>query len=422
VNIAIFGLGYVGLAAAACFLRDGHNVYGVDVDESKVSMLNSGRCPISEPGLGELLAEGVASGSFFATNSAEVAVENTDFGFVCVGTPSAPNGSHDMRYIESVSKDIALAIKSVCEGRMYSVAYRSTMQPGSLEGVILPLFDASGVRTGVDFELFYNPEFLRESTAIYDFYNPPKIVVGRRCETVSVSELRELYRHVDCEEWFIVGYKESELTKFVDNSFHALKVAFANEIGRVCVAADIDVRVVNNIFLSDTKLNISPYYLKPGNAFGGSCLPKDVRALTAFASCYGLKLGVLSNVMNSNEEHKRFLIDRILGLVEPRDRILFYGLSFKAKTDDLRESPQVDIVEALLGKGYRVSILDDDVRADELIGKNASYVKAKLPHLAELLVEGESVDVEDFALIVKSKSIRDGFDSRSVRVLDIERL
>lgn len=400
MKIAVYGMGYVGLTAMACLIKDGHSVVGVDISKEKVSLVNSGRCPIFEPGVEELLKLGVENGRLKAVSEVNDEIVDADAAFVCVGTPSDPSGAHDMSYLERVSEQIAEKIK-YRKTPLY-VVYRSTVKPGSMEDVILPRFKAVAPEgEGVSFEIVYNPEFLRESTAIKDYYTPPKIVFGSR-PGVSLAVMDKIYETVDGPV-FKVGLKEAEITKFVDNSFHALKVAFANEIGRFCLQADIDAKTVSKIFLSDTKLNISEYYLRPGGAFGGSCLPKDVRALSHFSKSLGLESPVIDSLIKSNESHKRYLSEYVYGLIPESKKVLLVGLSFKVNTDDLRESPNVDLAEWLLGKGVGLSIYEPALKFEKIHGANKSYALNKLPHISRLLVDGESIRGQDYGLVIDAK-------------------
>lgn len=384
MDVAIFGLGYVGFTAACCIAHQGHRVTGVDVSERKVRAIRAGTSPITEPGVADLLAEGLAAGRIRATTSAEEALAACDLAIVCVGTPSAADGAHNMGFIAEVSRQIAAALKP---GRAapLTVAYRSTIRPGTTEELIEPIFrSVLGAARMEEVALVYNPEFLRESSAVKDFFAPPKIVVGTR-DGRPDPRMDELNRGIAAPV-FVTGYREAEFTKFVDNTWHAVKVAYANEIGRVCLALGISAAKVHEIFVADTKLNISPYYLRPGGAFGGSCLPKDVRALQHIAADCGANTHLVDSLLRSNEAHKHRLFELAAAGLAPGAGILLAGLAFKAGTDDLRESPNVDLARKFLGAGFRLDIYDPAIDAGKLVGANLGYAYAQLPTLERILV------------------------------------
>lgn len=388
MKIAIFGLGYVGITGAACLVREGHTVVGVEINERKSRAVASGRSPIFEPGVEELLAAGVREGRLTVVADARDAIADTDIAMVCVGTPSAPDGAHNMSYVMNVSKEIATALADSARAEPLTVVYRSTMRPGSIEELIAPVFESVlGEKNAALVELVYNPEFLRESTAVADYLAPPKIVVGTKDGKPS-TRIEALYSTIDAPT-FVTRFREAEFTKFVDNTFHAVKVAFANEIGRFCVALGIDASKVHEIFISDRKLNISPYYCRPGGAFGGSCLPKDVRALQYLSDDTGSSAYLIESLLKSNEAHKRFLYELATKDLPKGSHVLMIGLAFKAGTDDLREAPQLDLARRLLQNGYRLSILDPAVKPDQLLGQNLGYAFAHLPNMAKLLVSEE---------------------------------
>jgi len=401
LKIAIFGLGYVGLTSAACLIRDGHEVVGFDVSDVKVKSINAGKCPIHEPGLGELIRFGVEQGRLRAVaKCTEDDLNGCVVAFVCVGTPSAQNGSHDMQYIKDVSAQVANACKNRRDKLV--VAYRSTMRPGSIDGIVAPIFEQfCGAAWAAAVELVYHPEFLRESTALFDYYSPPKIVYGTSDGT-PCSTLSKIYAEIDAPV-FSLRYREAEIIKFVDNSFHALKVAFANEVGRICCDLGISPHRVHEIFVSDTKLNISSYYLRPGAAFGGSCLPKDVRALQYIGRDLGLSIPVLGAIIESNEGHKAFIRKEATRGLAQGASILLVGLSFKVNSDDLRESPQVDLAEWMTGKGFHVRIFDPDVDPRALLGKNMQYSASHLPHLGEMMIDRSEIGELKFDRVVLAK-------------------
>jgi len=398
VKIAIFGLGYVGFTAMCCLAREGHSVLGIDVNPEKVAGIQSGIAPIKEPGVDAMLTQGLADGLIRAVASATGELDDCDMAIVCVGTPSGADGGHDMRYIIDVTRQIAGELKPG-RARPLTVAYRSTIRPGTLDELIDPIFRAR-LGEGADdlVELVYNPEFLREANAVHDYFHPPKIVVGTK-DGLPSANMDALHANLDAPV-FYVGYRESEITKFVDNTWHAVKVAYANEIGRVCMALDISASKVHEIFVSDTKLNISPYYTRPGGAFGGSCLPKDVRALQRIAADSGANTYLVDSLIRSNEAHKYALFRAAIEGLAPAARVLVAGLAFKAKTDDLRESPNVDLVRMLLSAGYDVLVFDPAVDAAQLVGANLGYIYTRIPRLEALLISAEAAEAGDFDRII----------------------
>jgi GDP-mannose 6-dehydrogenase len=388
-------MGYVGCVSAACLAADGHEVIGVDVNPVKVELVNAGRSPIIERGLEDLLAEGLSRGRLRATVDAAQAVHQSDLSFICVGTPGDSNGRLDLQYVERVSADIGNALKT--KGEYHLVVVRSTMLPGSTDRVVLPtLEEVSGHRAGEGFGLAYNPEFLREGTAVKDFYNPPRTVIGELDER-SGELVSSLYAGLDAP-LIRTAIKTAELVKYADNAFHALKIAFANEIGVLCGGEGIDSHELMGIFVQDTKLNLSPVYLRPGYAFGGSCLPKDLRALNHWARRRDVQTPVLGSILESNEHHKQ----RALKLVREtgKKRIAVLGLSFKPDTDDLRESPSVELVESLLGKGYHLRIYDRNVALARLVGANKEFIEREIPHIASLMVPDLGTALADADVVV----------------------
>jgi GDP-mannose 6-dehydrogenase len=394
VRISIFGLGYVGSVSAACFARK-HDVIGVDTNSVKVDLINAGKSPIVEKDLDRLIADAVDGGRLRATTSAEDAVARTDATFVCVGTPSRANGSLDLQYLERVCSEIGRALAT--RSSFHWVAIRSTVLPGTVANVVIPLLEASsGKRAGVDFGVCSNPEFLREGSAVHDFDNPPKTVIGT--PDGLENELAELYKDLTAP-LIIADVPTAEMVKYVDNVWHALKVDFANEIGNLCKELDLDGHRVMEIFCRDLKLNLSPYYLKPGFAFGGSCLPKDVRALNHRAKSLDLDLPIIASILRSNELQIQRAIDMVLAA--PGRKVGVLGFSFKAGTDDLRESPIVQLAERLLGKGYDLRLYDRNVNLARLTGANRAYIEEHIPHLARLMVSSieEIVDHSDTIVI-----------------------
>jgi GDP-mannose 6-dehydrogenase len=382
MRISVFGLGYVGAVSAACLARDGHQVVGVDPNETKVALINAGRSPIIEKGLGELISNAVAGGRLKAVTDARIAVAQSDLSLVCVGTPSESNGSLNLQFVRAVCREIGACLRSKRE--YHTVAIRSTVLPGTMRGTVIPeLETASGVKAGLDFGLCNNPEFLREGTAIHDYDNPPKTVIGMVDER-SGALLAGLYSTLP-PPLIRTTVETAEMVKYVDNAWHALKVAFANEIGTICKSVNVDSHAVMDIFCQDRKLNISACYLKPGFAFGGSCLPKDVSALVYESGRLDLQLPVLEAIMESNRLHVERALDMIMR--HGRKRIGILGLSFKAGTDDLRHSPMVEVTERLIGKGFDVRLYDRNVKLSGLIGANREYILGHIPHIARLMVD-----------------------------------
>ena len=429
MKISIFGLGYVGCVSAACFAKQGHDVIGVDVNENKVNMINQGKSPIIENKLDEILDAVVkknndSPGSLCATSDAQKAVEESDISLICVGTPSQDNGSLSLEYVKRCAGDIGAGLK---RKNSYHVAVaRSTMLPGTVEEVIIREIEYhSGKKAGVDFGAVMNPEFLRESTSIHDFFNPPVTVIGE-LDQKSGDMVEKMYAFLETP-FVRTDIKTAEMIKYANNTFHALKVTFANEIGVVCKELGIDSHRVMEIFCMDTKLNLSPYYLKPGFAFGGSCLPKDLRALTYKAKVLDVDLPVLNSIVESNKKHIERIVNKIVRNGKKKVGIL--GLSFKAGTDDLRESPLVILTEALIGKGFDIKIYDKNVSLATLFGANKQYIQNEIPHISSLLMDSveevvkhaEAIVIgngsEEFkAVVAGSSADKDIFDL--VRIVD----
>lgn len=421
MKIAIFGLGYVGSTAAGCLGNQGHTIIGVDVSATKVAALNEGRAPVFEPGLDALIAAAHAEGRMSAVTCVADELDDCDVALVCVGTPSGPDGDHDMRHIIEVTQAIAAALASGATGRNgkapLTLVFRSTMRPRSCEEIIWPLIESHlGDAAASTVELVYNPEFLREASAIEDFFHPPKIVIGTFGARPSAN-LAILNAGIDAP-LFEVGLREAEMTKFVDNSWHAVKVAFANEIGRVCQNLGISAATVHQIFKSDTKLNLSPYYTRPGGAFGGSCLPKDVRALQYMAAQTGSATHLVDALMQSNEAHKQHQFDHATCGLEPGAKVLLVGLAFKLETDDLRESPAVDMARKLLEAGYDCDIYDPCVVPGELIGQNLSYANSALPGIDELMVGKQIAESRNYARIIATNRLVDTLAVDRSRLVD----
>ncbi len=382
MRISVFGLGYVGAVSAGCLANDGHSVIGLDPNKTKVDLINKGISPIIEKDIGEMISKMVENGSLAATSDIHEAVMGSDISLICVGTPSQLNGNLDLSYVRRVCEEIGSAIKA--KESFHVVVARSTMLPGSMRTVVIPSLEAaSGLKAGVDFGVCNNPEFLREGTAVYDYYNPPKTVIGES-DAKAGDILVELYKNMNAP-LIRTDVETAEMVKYTDNNWHALKVAFANEIGNICKAVGIDGHKVMEIFCQDTKLNLSPYYMKPGFAFGGSCLPKDVRALTYKGKVLDLDLPILNAIMPSNKRQ----IEKAINMIVTKGcrKIGILGFAFKAGTDDLRESPIVDVIEYLIGKGYELKLYDKNVNLAALTGANRDYILNHIPHISKLMVE-----------------------------------
>lgn len=381
MNIAVLGLGYVGCISAACLAQQDHRVVGVDISPVKVDLINQGKSPIIEHQIDEIIAEVTSTGRLTATTDAVAAIVHSDISLVCVGTPSQANGSLDLQYVRNVAREIGRALRHR-EG-YHVVAVRSTMLPGSVESTVIPLIEEEAAkRAGQDFGVCINPEFLREGSAVKDYYHPAFTLIGATDQR-SGDVIAALYKAVNAPI-LRTDIRTAEMVKYTSNAFHALKVSFANEIGVLCKALQIDSHAVMDIFTQDTQLNISAKYLRPGFAFGGSCLPKDVRALEYCARSLDLELPVLRAILTSNERH----IDHAFRLIQAygRKKVGILGLSFKAGTDDLRESPMVALAEKLLGKGYDLRIYDNNVSMSRIIGANKRYIEQVIPHISTLLV------------------------------------
>jgi GDP-mannose 6-dehydrogenase len=382
MKVSVFGLGYVGIVTAACLAHEGHQVVGVDVAAHKVESINAGQPTIVERDVDRMVAKAVAGGRLRATTDHEQAVADSELAIVCVGTPSSENGSLDTQYVERVVSQIGAALSN-CGKEEFLLVSRSTVLPGTTRQLVLAALEqASGRAPGQGYDVLYHPEFLREGSSVEDFYHPPKIVVGERSPGTA-QQLLNLYDGIEAPR-FVTSLEVAELIKYTDNAFHAVKITFANEIGQLCQKLGICSLDVMEVFRADTKLNISPAYLRPGFAFGGSCLPKDVRALVYQGKHCDLRLPLLEGVLPSNHEQVESVLRRIeryrpaqIGLV---------GLAFKPGTDDLRESPLVALAERLLGKGYGLCIYDPQVEIARLVGGNRSYVERHLPHLSRLMV------------------------------------
>ncbi|HEY4126417.1 MAG TPA: nucleotide sugar dehydrogenase [Gammaproteobacteria bacterium] len=380
MRISIFGLGYVGCVSAARLAEAGHQVIGVDVNPEKVAMVNAGISPIVEPGLEALLASTVADGSLRATTSSTEGIANSDLALICVGTPGYNNGQLNIDVLRGVCAEIGRELHA--KDQPFTVVVRSTVLPGTLEDVVLPALRANVQRRHRShIKVAVNPEFIREGTALKDFLHPPFTLVGADDE-VTADKLREVYANVEAP-FVHTSVKTAEMIKYASNTYHALKVCFANEMGDAAQAFGVDPQEVMRIFRMDTKLNVSEAYLKPGFAFGGSCLPKDIRALTYAARSADVELPLISRILESNSGQIRRAVDTILA--SHKRRIGIIGLSFKPGTDDLRESPMVTLVETLIGKGLDVKILDHNVSVARLTGANRRYIEEEIPHISSLM-------------------------------------
>ena len=380
MKLSVFGLGYVGCVAAACLADAGHEVTGVDVNPTKVEIVNSGKSPIIEDGIGELIAKVVASGRLSATTDSARAIRESDISLVCVGTPSNQNGSLHLRHIEQVCSEIGAALKN--KTARHIVVIRSTMLPGTIENTVVPVLEEhSGKKAVAEFGICINPEFLREGSSLKDYHAPPFTLIGADDE-VTTTAVQSLYAGIKAPV-FVTSLKTAEMVKYVCNCFHALKVSFANEIGNICKALELDSHEVMKVFCADTKLNLSPYYLKPGFAFGGSCLPKDLRAVSYKAKELDVEVPLLSAITATNKLQVEKALDMVLSTGNKQVGVL--GFSFKAGTDDLRESPMVTLIETLLGKGLELVIYDRDVSLARLFGSNKAYIEEEIPHIAKLM-------------------------------------
>jgi GDP-mannose 6-dehydrogenase len=396
MRISVFGLGYVGSVSAAAFAADGHDVIGIDVNEEKVRAINAGLSPIVEPGLAELLRQGVEARRLRAISDTAEAVQNSDVSLVCVGTPSRRNGSLDLGYLTRVCEQIGTALRD--KTPYHVVVIRSTVLPGTTHERLIPALEAtSGKRYGEGFGICVNPEFLREGTALADFRRPPLTLVGHN-HAADAAPAAALYEDIPAPLYH-TSIRVAEMLKYVSNVWHAAKIVFANEIGNLCKRMEIDSHEVMDIFCADSKLNISPYYLRPGFAFGGSCLPKDIRALQYRGKEMDVELPLINALLGSNRLQVQQAIDRIVEA--GRKRVGLLGFSFKAGTDDLRESPMVILAEALLGKGFTLAIYDRNVSLARLVGANKQYIKEQIPHLSRHLCDSidELLDRSDVIVV-----------------------
>lgn len=404
MNISIFGLGYVGCVGAACLAKLGHKVVGVDVNENKVRLMNEGKPTIIEEGIAELCKEAHDKGLMSATTVAAEGIAQTEISFIVVGTPSSPEGHLNLNYIYTVAGRIGRALKEKKKrgelGYMHLVAIRSTVLPGTNQKVGEIISEEGGLERGKDFTVVSNPEFLREGTSVEDYFNPPLTLIGTDSEYAE-KIFREMYKDINAE-FICTDIKVAEMMKYVNNTYHALKIVFGNEVGNICKSLDIDSHKVMEIFCKDKQLNISPYYFKPGFAYGGSCLPKDMKALKTLAHDNYIEVPVIESIFQSNENQKKRAVQIIMNQGQRKVGVL--GLSFKAGTDDLRCSPIVDVVESLLGKGFDIRIYDKNVKVSELTGTNKDFIMAKIPHLQHFVTADlDEVCRESDVLVVTNK-------------------
>lgn len=396
MKISIFGLGYVGAVSLACLARDGHSVIGVDVDQAKLDLIGSGKTPVVEEGMVELMTRVAASGKVSVTTDVMRAIQDSEVSLICVGTPSAPNGSQDQTAIVKLAHELGRAIRGKTGSHVF--VFRSTLVPGTVEDVLRPIIETeSGKREGDGFHVCFQPEFLREGTSIRDYDRPPFTVVGANGEP-PLAKLRELFGHLPCE-FHATSIRAAEMVKYCCNNFHALKITFANETARLCEAMSVDAFQVMELVCKDRQLNISPAYLKPGFAFGGSCLPKDLRATMYLAKTRDVELPMMGNVLQSNRIHVEHAIAKVLA--SGRRRVGMIGLSFKTGTDDLRESPLVLIAEQFIGKGLSLLVYDPEVHLSRLLGANRRFIEQHVPHIGSLMREDiESVISQSDVLVV----------------------
>jgi GDP-mannose 6-dehydrogenase len=400
LKVSIFGLGYVGTVSAGCLAREGHEVIGVDPVKTKVDLINAGKSPIIEKDIEEIVVGAVNARRLRATDNTVEALQDTELSFVCVGTPSQINGNLDLTHVRHVCEQLGQALKR--KPTRHTVVIRSTILPGTMRRVVIPVLEeTSGKKAGADFGVCNNPEFLREGTAVVDFNSPPKTVIGE-LDKASGDLLAALYAKLNAP-LIRTDVETAEMIKYIDNSWHALKIGFANEIGNLCKSFSVDAHKAMEIFCQDKKLNISSAYLKPGFAFGGSCLPKDLRALAYSAKLHDLELPILNAILPSNE----LQVARGLQLImeKGRKRIGVLGFSFKEGTDDLRESPMIEIIERLAGKGYDIRIYDKNVQVARLVGANRDFILNRIPHISKLMVDNiDAVLQHGETIVIGNKS------------------
>ena len=398
MKISVFGLGYVGCVSIGCLAKMGHKVIGVDVNENKVDLINTGKPTIVENGIGNLIKTGKDAGKIKATTDFKRAVKESDISFICVGTPNSPSGHLNMDYIRNVAKEIAEGLKY--KDKFQTIVIRSTVIPGTNKEVSKIIEKISKKKNLVDFCVISNPEFLREGNAVDDYFNPSVTVIASESEK-GIREIKRVYKEIKAPV-AIVSIGLAEMLKFINNTFHALKISFANEIGNVCKKLGIDSVELMSLFAQDDKLNISKAYLRPGFAYGGSCLPKDLKALNTIAHDNYLELPIIGNIEKSNYLQKKYLFEELIN--SGKKKIGVFGISFKEGTDDLRESPILDVVERLIGKGFKVNIFDENVNISNIIGANKDFIMNKLPHISNLLYLDLKKFIDDSELIVINAS------------------
>lgn len=418
MKITIFGMGYVGVVSSACLLRDGHEVVGVDPVAAKVADLAQGRSLIQEPGVSEMLAEGHKAGRLSATTEPDESIAGSDMIWICVGTPSDSDGGINLSSVDAAIGQIGRSLRDSTDRPL--IVLRSTSLPGTTKNRVIPLLEkASGLKVGSDVHVVFHPEFLREGTAVSDFDDPPKIVVGQDSPGAA-DVLMSVYEKYDAPR-FCLDLGEAEMVKYCDNLFHALKITFANEVAAVSRSAGVDARRVADVYCADTKLNISPSYLRPGFAYGGSCLPKDLRAILRYASLKSLHLPMLNSLLESNETQINNVISRILS--HQPHTVGMVGLAFKPNTDDMRESPYVKVAKTLIGEGINLRIYDPAVHPDQLIGSNKEQVRKALRHLEDLLVDSvEQLSTADLIVInhpVVNSGLVHEWLKAGIKVLDL---
>lgn len=413
MDISIFGLGYVGTVSLACLARDGHNVIGVDVEQTKLDLIAAGKTPVVEEGMVQLMADVVASGRVLVTRHARDAVMQSDLSLICVGTPSAPNGSQDQSAMLRLTRELGAVMREKTAPHVF--VFRSTLVPGTVDDVLRPILESeSGKKDGIGFHICFQPEFLREGSSIRDYDKPPFTVVGAKA-TPPLTTLRKLFGHLPCE-FHATSIRAAEMLKYCCNNFHALKITFANETARLCEALGVNCFEVMDLICKDHQLNISPAYLKPGFAFGGSCLPKDLRATMYLAKTHDVDMPVLGSIQHSNRLH----IDRAISKVleSGKRRIGVVGLAFKAGTDDLRESPIVLVAEHLIGKGLHLRIYDPDVHLSNLIGANRRYIEQHLPHVGALVCRDLDIVIAESELLLIALTDSETLDGLREHVRD----
>jgi GDP-mannose 6-dehydrogenase len=394
MDISVFGLGYVGCVSLGCLAKNGHNVIGVDVSLTKVNQINSGLPTIIEKDIDIIIKEQFEAGKISATNDFKLAILHTDISVIAVGTPSTTHGHLNLEYIYRLAEDFGKVLAD--KDRFHVIAIRSTVMPGTADKFATIVEEKSGKLRNVNFAMVSNPEFLREGTAVEDYNNPPLTLLGA-AHAEAAEKMASLYRHLPAEIVF-TDIRVAEIMKYINNTFHALKISFANEVGNICTELGIDSHKAMEIFCKDKQLNISPYYLKPGFAYGGSCLPKDLKGLQTLAHDLYVKTPVIDSINKTNDVQIQRAVDLIIS--QKKKNLGFLGLSFKAGTDDLRNSPAVTVIETLLGKGYNVCIYDKNVQVSRLTGTNKEYIDAHIPHLSKLMTSNIQEVLDNCEVIV----------------------